>query len=340
MSASDELRALTSAHPLPAGWAPPSLVEDAYVADGLELHRAGLASTGPSGEEMVGSAADVSRSPLDRAYFELLERVTVVEAIERAPSHCETRTVEGPPLGRRPFAEIFPESHDPARWRYARSSGVAIHVDWRSASLRAFWELCERDRVLRSWYGEIAPRRVPGAMDDSPLAVAESYEWLACEFPASDASRFSRGVEVSGVFGLPRVAAPFVFGYGARPSWREALAAATREATQLLAFLWGEELPKAEPALSPTPLYHLETYQRPERLGTVRRWLEGAHARRAWPGRPTPGDAELCFADLTPGWLRGLSVSKAVCASALPLVFGEDPLGAHLPEEMRVHPIA
>jgi hypothetical protein len=334
------LARLASAYPLPKGWSEPALVEDLVVADGVDLRRAGLASTGPNDEEVVGSAADVSTSPLDRAYFELIERISTVEAIRLAPASFDLRTLDGSVAGCRAAADVFGESDEPARWRYARSNGVAVHADWRSASLRALWELCERDRVLRSWYGEVAPHRLPLAIDSTPLARARSYEWVACAFPETGGSPFSRDVHVCGVFGLPKTEAPFVFGYGARESLEEARLAALREATQLLAFLWGEELPKSEPPFAPTPMYHLESFQRLERQASVRRWLEGAHTLHRSPAPAAARDSEIRFVDLTPPWLHGLRVSKAVCAAAVPLVFGQDPMCAHLPAELRVHPIA
>jgi hypothetical protein len=310
------------------------------MADGLELHRVGISSSGPGDEEVTGSAAELAASPLDRAYFELVERISTAEAIRVPAPRCGVRTLDGQSAGQRPRADAFPENVAPDRWRYAKSNGIALHVDWHTASLRAFWELCERDRVLRSWYGEVEPRPLAGALDSAPLARARSYEWLAYSFPVTEASSFSLGVQVCGVFGLPNAGAPFVLGFGARPSLDEALDAATREATQLLAFLWGEEPTTQDPPFAPTPLYHLETFQRPERHRLVRAWLEGAHTRYRPSAPPAQGDTGVSFVDLTPPWLHRLVVSKAICPAAVPLTFGDAPFGTHLPPELRIHPIA
>jgi len=131
-----------------------------------------------------------------------------------------------------------------------------------------------------------------------------------------------------------------VLGWGARPSLDEAQDVAAREAMQSLAFLWGEPLAEADPPFSPTPMYHLEMFQRPVRHDLLRRWLDGAHTRFRAPALPTESDAEVSFVDLTPPWLRGLKVSKAVCPAAMPLTFGDSPLAVHLPPELRLHPIA
>jgi hypothetical protein len=77
-----------------------------------------------------------------------------------------------------------------------------------------------------------------------------------------------------------------------------------------------------------------------DRHRVVREWLEGAHVAYRAPTPIHAGDPEVLFVDLTPRWLHGLSVSKAVCAEAVPLMFGDGPLGARLPRELQVHPIA
>jgi hypothetical protein len=338
----EDFKSLAVRYPLPSGWSGIAVVEDTFIADGIKLRRAGLSSVSPAGEEILGSAADAQGSPMARAYFELVERVSTIEWLGRDRAPCDLLTVDGRLAKESPWEEVFPESPEPAAWRYSRSNGIAIHGNWERASKRAFYELCERDRVLRSWYGETVPQRVLFDLRATPLAHSRSYEWCAYSFPESEKRRFSRGVHVRGVFGIPRNRElPFVFGYGARSSPEDALFAATREATQLLAFLWGESLPEEDPASAPIPAYHLEAFQWSERRDGIRRWLNGGHARYrsvSWP--PGEVDGRVFFVDLTPSWVQGLRVSKAVCAEALPLAFGNDPGALHLPAEIRVHPLA
>jgi ribosomal protein S12 methylthiotransferase accessory factor YcaO len=238
---------------------------------------------------------------------------------------------------------VFPESDDPVRWRYARSNGVALHANWRAACTRARWELAERDRVLRAWYGEIRPARLPFPPASSPLRETRSYEWSAYAFPEPDPTSFSVGVEVVGVFGFPITPlAPLVMGFAARADAPGALDAATTEAMQLLAFLWGEALPESPPALGPTAAQHLDHFQWHGRHPALRRWLDGAHTEHASrAGRTNAVASEVAFLDLTPDWLGGgLRVAKAICPAAMPLIFGDSPFGRHLPQELRAHPIA
>lgn len=49
--------------PLPEGWTPLEIVEDVVFTDGIEIHRAGVASVGPDGEEVTGAAAATQGSP-------------------------------------------------------------------------------------------------------------------------------------------------------------------------------------------------------------------------------------------------------------------------------------
>jgi hypothetical protein len=324
---------------LPEPWTTPELVSDVVAVDGIEVHRAGVSTVGADAEEICGAAAGADGPTTDRAWFELLERVSGLEAIHRpSPAYCITDG-RGVILESWPRADVFPESDAPDRWRYARSNGVAIHADFDRARDRAFWELAERDRLVRSWHGHIRPVRLERAL--GPLDGAKSFEWAAYAFPEDDRQSFSHGIDVVGVFGFPkRDDVPFVFGFSARPDLDRSVDAAAAEALQVLAFLWGEPVSDAAPAWSPTSTHHLERYQVRGAHETVRRWLEGTHARFVLPRSPAVR-AALGFVDVTPAWLpNGLRVVKAVCRSATPLIFGESPLAGHLPADLRVHPIA
>jgi ribosomal protein S12 methylthiotransferase accessory factor YcaO len=329
-----------STFPLPEGWSEPERVQDTVDADGLVLHRVGLASSSGR-DQAVGSAADWVTAPVTRTTFELLERIALMEA-SRSNRVFDLRTKAGKVVGQLPRQAVFMDSPDPARWSYARSSGVALHQDWEGACRSAWHELIERDRVQRAWLGETAPREVPFNVAASPFAKTRSYEWRAYEFPGRPGETFGTEVEVVGLFGLPRTReAPLVFGYGARSGMDDALGAATREAAQLLAFLWGEPIPDRVPEPGPTAMAHLETFQFPGMLAVLRRWLEGGHVRyRADPEGKTSTDSAVVWADVTPPWLHGgLRVARAMCAAAIPLTFGQSPVFAHLPAELQIHPI-
>jgi len=345
-----------SAPRLPEGWSAPELVEDVIVADGLSVCRAGIAITAPDGEEVTGSAAaleqgrkDGDTSPAMRARYELLERASIVEAVRSPAMAVEIRTATGGHVRTCSARDLFPESSDPSRWRYARSNGVAVHGDWSSACERALWELAERDRILASWYGEVQPVRLDASL--APCASTTRYEWSAWVFPEARGCRFSRGLDVVGVFGFPTSPeAPLAMGFAARPERGAALDDATREAIQVMAFLWGEPVPPTFPAMEPTAMGHLDFHQVRDSHRILRSWLAGDHltygrgdAGRGDSGPSVDGMARdaVLFADLTPPWLDGgLRVAMALCPTARPLVFGDSPFGAHLPPERRIHPIS
>lgn len=329
-------------HPLPEGWAVPTFVEDVVVVERLALHRSGVVSSGPDGVEVTGSAASVQGSCCARSYFELLERVSTLESMKDGGLR-QLWTRDRVRAGEASAAETFPVSDEPSRWRYAKSNGVALHVDWSTACYRALCELVERDRVLRSWYGETRPRRLAREELGLALATSESYEVRAYEFLAPSADALCGDeLAVAGVFGFPRRGGvPFVSGYGARANLPSALAAALGEALQMLAFVSGEEIPAQEPAREPTPLAHLDHLLWPERHELLKGWLEGDHLPFGGGSRRVAGPhAAPLFVDLTPSWLAGgLMVAKAISGAAAPLAFGDAPFAQHLPPALRIHPI-
>lgn len=324
---------------LPEGWSEPEQVEDTVDADGLLLHRAGLASSHGK-DEAVGSAADWEGSPATRARYELLERIALLEASRLGGAAFAVRTTSGERVGQLARAEVFPVSDEPTRWSYVRSNGVALHSGWKSACASAVQELVERDRVQRAWLGETLPRALVLDLAASPLSRTRSYTWSAYAFPPAP-EMTTPELEVVGLFGFPSAKGiPLAFGYGARPTLDGALGAATREAAQLLAFVWGEPMPERLPEPQPTPLAHLERFQCPEMHAILRRWLDEGHARHARAAPRPAGTSPLRLVDLTPPWLAdGLKVARAIGGSMIPMTFGQSPFFAHLPPELRIHPI-
>lgn len=329
----DELRGLIAAHPLPPGFSEPQLFTDTVDVGDARVRRAGIQSSTASGLEVTGSAAELVGSPIPRAYFELLERAALIDAAER-PS--PVRDASGRQVGAR--APDFGESAGDPRSRRARSNGVALHRSWAEACRRARFELAERDRVLGSWYGELA--LVPAETPASLRALESTHTWLARLVRAAHDDA-DADVEVAIVVGFPRSPElPLARGFAGRGSRSEAIEAAAAEAWQSLAFVWGEPLPAAPPSLAPTPLFHLDYYLWPPHHASLRAWLD-ASAIATVESRDRGADA-TCYVDLTPSSFRpSLHVARAVRRSARELIFGEAPahLRARLPLARHVHPI-
>lgn len=327
------LQDLAVRYPLSPRWsAPVALVETVQVGD-IGVRIAGIRVEDEAGQVAMGSAADLEQSPLERAYFELLERIGIVES--SAEKGAPLKDSAGTEVGRARAPDV---SSDPDRWRYSKSNGVAAGSSWEMACRRAEWELIERDRVLRSWYGQGRPERTT-LSSRVPEAWSEFYSFEAYVFGAAASSE----VVVSGVFGFPkRKAAPLLYGFGARATSSDAVAAATSECIQRLGFLWGEEIPEREPEFAPTPDYHQEFYLWPATHVRLRRWLDGAHQKRHGARSLAGPRSDRHFADITPTALgSSFFVAKALPRDELPLVFGDGhPSLGNLAFSLGIHPIS
>ncbi|HEY6559486.1 MAG TPA: YcaO-like family protein [Polyangiaceae bacterium] len=328
--------------PLSARWRVPEMFCDASSVSGLRIHLVGLCCESREGECATGSAASVAGPDVVRAYFELVERAAVLDATSRQGRH-DVCGRDGAWRARVAAAELFPESPEPERWRYARSNGVALGRDASDACARAEWELVERDRVLRSWQGESTPLASGVTPDALSASLFDVYEFQSHLFPPAHAEVGSPHVVVAGVFGFPKQAsAPLIFGFAGRATAADALDAASRECVQRLGFLWGETIPVTDPPFAPTAEFHQEYFLWPRQHDKLRSWL--AHGRPRQAARPFEvaqrACGERCFADLTPALLRGkLAVMKALPLGELPLVFGESERATSGVPRSDFHPI-
>lgn len=337
---------LEATYPLPSGWTRPDRFHEKVFVANSRIDLFGVSVRGPGGEVVTGSAAcsDASDSAAARSYFELVERVSVLNAMRSEDQFFELLDRLGRPAGHAPRIEVFPESPAPDRWRPSRSNGVALQQTWEKACDRAAAELIERDRVLRSWYGESNPRRISLPESTVPDGLRTLARWTAYEMiPAADA--VGTGITAVAVVGTPHAElTPFAYGFAARTTVVEATRAAAAEAVQRFGFLVGEDVPRTAPSISATPDFHQEFFLYPPSQSLLHAWLDSGRVEQ--PSSPTAGqrtmNTEIRFVDLTPPHLRGaLFVAKALCAAAEPLVFGEPaPHRADTPTVRRVHPIA
>jgi hypothetical protein len=338
-----ELDGLLNDLPLSPQWERPSLMRHVANIGGTLIHLAGLSTVDRGGQSVCGSAGQLVGSPLARAYYELIERTAVVEAMGQSRQEFEILNFEGEVVGKARSSEVFPQSSDEQCWRYARSNGVAVGVDWQDATHRAGLEMTERDRVLRSWYGEIVPEWLQISSNPVPRSLDHYYNFETYVFPG--VVEHGDTANVVGIFGFPsQESAPLVFGLGARHRLHEALAAAACECLQRLGFLWGETIPEVLPAFAPTPDFHQEFYLHRPNQERLLAWLRGDHAKFAGVlgDRPREPGVPL-FVDLTPDALRSqLVVAKALPANELPLTFGRGHprLKCAFPEMLAIHPIA
>jgi hypothetical protein len=332
----DELRVR---HRLDSRWDEPTVFSESVDIAGTRLHMYGFLTRDADGRRATGSAAALDAPPAARAYYELLERTSILEAV-----HWESYRVfdsMGRPFGDVPREEVFPVDLQPTKLRYSYSNGVALRADWTAACRTAALELVERDRVLRSWYGEFPPRQVSLAPFDPPRVLSEIFVFEAHAFDPP--SLREQRLFVRGMFAFPTVPeAPLVYGFAASDCPRLALAGAARECLQRLAFLWGESVPDSPPSFEPTAEYHQEVFLQPSMRERLRAWLAGEHIDGPLSDRPVSPPEPTRFADLTPPALAGsLSVARALPTLELGLAFGRGhPQLGDMPAELEVHPIA
>jgi hypothetical protein len=336
-----ELEALQSSSPLPEGWRLSEPLFDAASVPGLRLDLVGLLARAEDGREALGSAGARDGLPVARAYFELFERIAVLDAQARPRERYNAWRADGQRESLS-FAEVFPQAPAGAAFQYSRSNGVAAGPTVLQACEAAAAELVERDRLLRAWYGQALPVRCSLPHDPAFSALEPWYEFEAYSFP----SRIPRDTEfsVAAIFGFPKLTdAPLVFGTAAGATQARSLSAALRECLQRWGFLWGERIPSAAPSFSPTADYHQEFFLWPAMHAAVRDFLSGAHSgldRLCAIAERT--EAPHRFVDLSPP--TGARVVRAVPGpgAELPLTFGRGHPAARraLPESLCVHLIA
>ena len=314
------LHELQQRFPLPPGWTfQESFMQEASVGS-LTLFMVGLVAASADRNAM-GSSTQADGYPVNRAYFELLERISIYEA-NQPDRVLEVRDERGRILGERPAARVFPRDVS-EHLRLSLSNGVALHATWRDACRSALHELIERDRILRSFAGEFAPVRVDMLPSELASATAQQFETVAYEIGQRDPAPKHR---TALWFMMPQqIELPMTYGFGTAETISDALARAEREAMQRLAFLWGEDLPNQQVEPAPTPDFHQEYYLYPPNHARLTEWLAGQVKPRHTSQRSLPlfDGTPVTYIDLTPAALRGkLAVAKAISPSARKLRFG------------------
>ncbi|HKU38412.1 MAG TPA: YcaO-like family protein, partial [Polyangiales bacterium] len=166
----------------------------------LELCMVGLVADAGGGTTVTGAAADEHGFPVDRAYFELVERLSVFLA-RRSSQPLVVRDCRGARKAERPVTRVFPVDPRPEQLRTSLSNGVALHASWPAACEAALCELIERDRVLRSFAGEFAPLQLPAVDPTLARNLAAEYAVEAYTFGPSRRKLLHL---VAGLFLLPK----------------------------------------------------------------------------------------------------------------------------------------
>lgn len=322
----------------PDGWSRPEPFRETLQLGASVLHLVGYSVRAPHGDIVTGSAAGRSPDQAPRAWAELGERMAVWTAARSAAPVYPTYDRRGHRVGELPRERVFPVSPEPQRYTYSLSNGVAAQRSWSEACDRAYYELVERDRLLRSWFGQLAPRPL-GPSSWLAELLADSHDVQEVSFAPADARD---PVCVVATFGFPRRSGlPVIRGSAAAADLDEARERSAGECLQQLAFLWGEPVAEEPPAFAPRAEFHQEFYLRSGASHLLTSWLAGEHHEAGSCLAEEPSSGGIEFVDLTPSWLSGRCyVVRAVSADRLPLTFGYGhPACVRLPPSWRVHPL-
>lgn len=320
-------------------WTIDSPFRDKVNIEGIEIFLSGLQAKHPQFGEIVGSAANLGAFPENRAWYELMERISILESSRR-----ETFTLRAPSngyeVGEVERSLLFPTANSP-EFQFARSNGVALHTTWEEACRRACFEMVERHRVLASWAGLTKPVLSRNNVQGSPLnRLWNVYDVVRIDFGSQTVSCFDGAIHVSGVALLPKLdSSPLIIAFGAAFSAQESMAKAENETLQRLGFLWGEEIPTTEPEFNPSNLYHQEYYLFSGARKKLEDWLDGKYFANG--SQALPKLLNVQFVDLSMKSLD-LHVAKAISPEAIPLVFGRwrEREFRDLPADRLIHPIA
>jgi hypothetical protein len=327
------LKNLSREFPLPLHWAEPRWHLDEFLIGNLNLKLIELSTESHKPCTVTLKSGEADRFPTARAYFELVDQVSVFDILERPFSHRVLFNSEGKRIGQIEYNNVFPSEPDSINWKYVHLNGVASHRDFSTAARAAALILIKQDRLLRSWF-------LPTQFTSKRLKTSHKYLELS-QYYDIELYTFGAGVPVIGLFCFPKlIDYPFICGFGASEFFSEALMHAEQEMLQKLSFLWGKSLPKVMPTEEPTSRYHQDYYLLPCHLEQVRNWLVACSYKKTLSDleQTKLKFSDITFVNITPSSLEGkLAVVKAVSRKSVPLIYGlKHPL---FPESSIPHPL-
>jgi hypothetical protein len=320
-----------------SGWDFQPVFREKAAIENQNIFLCGMQAQHKTLGEATGSAASLGAFPENSAWYELVERIGIIQSLNRESfllKHPTTDLVQGEIDGK----EVFPTSASP-HYHFAKSNGVALFTNWSEACRRAAMEMVERHLVLASWLGYSKPMRMIGIAKTPLFNLKSIYQVEHYDFGRQKLAGFSTSIYVSGIVLKPlNTAHPLIMGFGAGFSQVESIQKAEGETWQRLGFLWGEEIPSSPPAFAPHQLYHQEYYLYPKNHHQIDSWLKGGFYNESL--NPLPSILSPSFVDMSLD--SDYRIAKAISRDAIPLVFGNWREGsfATLAEDRLIHPIA
>lgn len=123
----ETLDTVTSQFPLSARWHSPQIFSDKLALGNLEIAMLGVSAAGVKSGGVSASAVSLQGLPLKRAWFELVERSSILDFLAVMPSELEVfRFGAGSEVW--PVDRVFGEETETSR--PSKSNGVASHPQW------------------------------------------------------------------------------------------------------------------------------------------------------------------------------------------------------------------
>lgn len=286
------------------------LFEDLAEVGRWKIFLVGLSLRSPSGDLITASAAGLTDYPKQRAFYELVERAWLWQLRD----------------------QIDIEKEGGQSWKLSLSNGVAFGMGKEDASRRALYELVERDRVLRSWYGEFQPKIIDVQekryFDE---CLNHQVEHQILHFGTVEVG--SESIETIGIYATSDRRPP-IMAWGAGPTIKDAIIKAKSEYVQRLGFLFQEEWGDI-PDASTTPDFHLAYYFRPEATQWIEEWLHRPSGMLGSYEKINP--SEISFEKLWQSQ-EGYSLVRASSSKLLPLTFGPSYPSWYQPKVVTNHP--
>ena len=325
-------------------------VSDSFVGEvdilGRKISLSGIEATSNEGIAVVGSAASISKSPFDRSFYELIERITIIEGLKKGPhSIFPLRDLKGNLIrevdGEKTFGVDSFTKND--SYQLSKSNGIALHDSWEDACYSAGAELVERHHILASWFGQTNVEKLD-FKPDRDLSFLESHYNIDCyKLGESKVTTFSESMVTAMVYLKPKAEysdkIPCVYSFSCKSDLADALTGATKEILQRIGFLWNEDLPNNPIEMMPNAHFHGDFYLVKENQKYLDMWL----ANSFFKGDSSFAEREirLEFIDISDSTVSEYKVAKAISKDTIDLYFGYYDKGPYAEgkKEQRVHPI-
>ncbi|MBC7659959.1 MAG: YcaO-like family protein [Chitinophagaceae bacterium] len=305
----------------------------------VDIFLCGMQAHHPKWGGVVGSSANHGAYPENSAWYELVERIAILKAIQEKQLFLrdpQSEKIIGTIDGTKAFPSTFSDEA-----QYAKSNGVALFNAWPEACRRATLELVERHLILASWIGYHKPERITQVPQTELSRLERIYRVEHYNLGTQRVSSLAAPVAVTAVVLWPKDPKhPLIYAFGGGETRAESIVKAETETWQRLGFLWGEELPQSEPEFAPNQLYHQELYLFTKQHGRIESWLSGAFFNPKLPALAPL--LSMKFIDLSSDQTLHFKVAKAIAEEAIPLVFGKWRGGvfAGIDADRLIHPIA